>query len=350
MQKITFMIGNGFDMQLGLATGYDQFLKWYVEQPSDNENIGDYKQELRNDRNSLWWYDAEMAMGRHVANFDPKTLDLYYERVRDFKIKLHEYIVEQEEKCDYADTRSIGAKFKNFILNFQRDILLPSKVGDLFSQKQSTTYNFINFNYTRTLNRLISAAKGLQEHGNLYVARIDSANVVRGIFGAVVAVHGTLGSSIIMGVNDDSQLDMPQEDITQKLRRTLIKSETNDALGRIEDERAESLIRDSDIIAIYGLSLGETDVKWRNLVGDWLKYDSHKVVLFGHKGMENANPVIPEDVLDYVEEKQNEFIKRLYPDIVQTEIEELRDRVFIIDKTKFLDFSVVPKKQIAVAS
>lgn len=350
MQKITFMIGNGFDMQLGLATGYDQFLKWYVEQPSDNENIGDYKQELRNDRNSLWWYDAEMAMGRHVANFDPKTLDLYYERVRDFKIKLHEYIVEQEEKCDYADTRSIGAKFKNFILNFQRDILLPSKVGDLFSLKQGTVYNFINFNYTRTLNMLISAAKSLQEHGNLYVVANQTNAVVRGVFGAVVAVHGTRDSTIIMGVNDESQLDMAPEYITPKLRRTLIKPETNDALGRREDKGAETLIRDSDIIAIYGLSLGETDVKWKNLLGDWLKYDSHKVVLFGHKGMENANTVIPEDVLDYVEEKQNEFLKRLYPDIGQTEVEELRDRVFIIDKTKLLDSSIVPKKQIAVTS
>lgn len=45
--QITFLIGNGFDIGLGLKTRYTEFYKEYIRlAPNDSENIIKFKQEL----------------------------------------------------------------------------------------------------------------------------------------------------------------------------------------------------------------------------------------------------------------------------------------------------------------
>lgn len=348
MPRITFLIGNGFDKQLGLDTGYNQFLEWYINQPSENENLQQYKQELSSNRSSPWWSDAESAMGEHVGGFNSKTIDNYYERVRDFKIKLAEYLRMQEEKCDFSDTSIIGNGFNDFLLHFHEDILLQDKVGNLFSKQNDTEYNFINFNYTRTLDELINSSKSMLDRERLYVTKVNPSSTVYGKYGHTIAIHGSLKTAIIMGVNDESQIKCGEELISYKLKRTLIKPAINSALGRAEDKNAVYLITTSNIIALYGLKLGDTDKKWRDLLGEWLKEKNHRIILFGHETVIDANPVIPEDVLNYVDEKQTAFLKKLYKDIDQEGIEELRDKVLIIPKTSFLDSSLIPKKSLTI--
>ena len=347
MPRITFLIGNGFDRQLGLDTGYDQFLRWYISQPSRSENIKQYKEQMANNPSSPWWSDAEIAIGEHLSVFTSSTIKDYYERIRDFKLELIEYLLAQEKACDYSDVILIGDGFAEFLTDFHKDILLQNKTGNLFSKRENTEYNFINFNYTDTLEQIINITENSRVYGKLYETKLDPSHTVSGRFGTIIAVHGTLKSSIIMGVNDETQLSISADNITPKLKRTVIKSETNAALGRPEELMASYLIGKSDIIAIYGLKLGETDKKWRTALYNWLKEGEHKIVLFGHKRIENANPIIPEDILDFVDEKQTEFLQKLTEGHDQEQFELLRDRILIIDKTQHLNFCLVPKQELA---
>ena len=42
--NITFLIGNGFDRNLGLATSYSEFVDYYKKLPSSTETILKFKE------------------------------------------------------------------------------------------------------------------------------------------------------------------------------------------------------------------------------------------------------------------------------------------------------------------
>ncbi len=59
--NILFLIGNGFDINIGLKSKYIDFYKYYNSIKSDNEIITALKESLSiNDEN---WSDLETALG-----------------------------------------------------------------------------------------------------------------------------------------------------------------------------------------------------------------------------------------------------------------------------------------------
>lgn len=340
------MIGNGFDKQLGLATGYDQFLDWYIQQSSDNDNIRNFKNDLKTKSGKTpWWSDAEKAMGEHAEKFQPKTVNQYLERIRDFKIQLTIYLKTQEDRCDFSDIGTIRKCTSDFLVNFHQDILLKDKAKHIFADFRGVQYNFLTFNYTNIFPNLIKITKEANDKGILYAPGPSDSDIVPyGILGNVLAMHGSLESKIIMGVNDISQLNWPPSDITKPIRQAIIKPEINQELGRSEVNDAEDIINKSDIIAVYGLRLGDTDAKWRAILGQWLQLFATALVVFGHDKLEDVHPLIPEDTLNYVYQKQLDFLKKLFPDLdtkTEEEIETLRQKILIINQTRHLNLSIV---------
>ena len=71
--NITFLIGNGFDLNLGLDTRYTDFLAEYLQDNSqDNEEIKSFKADIRkqqcgnSDTSENLWANAELAFGRYT--------------------------------------------------------------------------------------------------------------------------------------------------------------------------------------------------------------------------------------------------------------------------------------------
>ena len=65
---ITFLIGNGFDLGLGLKTRFKDFYTQYLEYNSTNKNILEFKGEIARDIES--WSDFEYQLGQYSKNFD----------------------------------------------------------------------------------------------------------------------------------------------------------------------------------------------------------------------------------------------------------------------------------------
>lgn len=64
--NITFMIGNGFDLNLGLKTGYGDFTKIYVEpKAGDCPVIAKFKHQLSIDFIEGNWSDLELYLGEY---------------------------------------------------------------------------------------------------------------------------------------------------------------------------------------------------------------------------------------------------------------------------------------------
>ena len=332
-RTITFIIGNGFDLQLGLATRYDQFLEWYIKQSSEDKDIAEFKTFLKENEHSEWWTDAELAMGKYISEFLP--IDKYYKLIRDFKIKLVEYLKIQDAKFVVSDDRTIGNIFVRFLNDFSKEILLPRQTTDIFTPHQHIAYNFITFNYTSALSRILEATKTVcNDPENLKYQTVS--------FDSCVAIHNSLDSQIIMGVNDETQLDIAPENLDEKLIRTMIKPETNRALGRGEDFKVTYLIENSNIIVIYGWSMGPTDDKWRSEISAWLEKQDHYIVVFRNEKMQGVNTAIAEDILDFVLREKDRFIDNLYSfSIDDSKRIELRNKISIIDKTDLLNFNIV---------
>ena len=73
--NITFLLGNGFDIGLGLETGYENFYDEYsVILSTDNKNINSFKTMLKNrnldeKKKIIDWSDFEKAFGQHSKDF-----------------------------------------------------------------------------------------------------------------------------------------------------------------------------------------------------------------------------------------------------------------------------------------
>ena len=70
--NITFLIGNGFDLNLGLNTGYKDFLKEYVRIKSNVYYLDKFKEDIL--ENFDTWASAEEAFGKYTGEY-PNYVD-----------------------------------------------------------------------------------------------------------------------------------------------------------------------------------------------------------------------------------------------------------------------------------
>ena len=87
--NLLFVLGNGFDLQLGLPTSYHDFYQYYVNTPSSSEAIARLKDEISADQQN--WSDLELALGKITADYS--DVDTSCEVYDDIQIELQRYLV-----------------------------------------------------------------------------------------------------------------------------------------------------------------------------------------------------------------------------------------------------------------
>lgn len=346
--NVTFLIGNGFDLQLGLKTSYSQFLEWYLNNLFVDVDIANFKSRLAKNRgHGLWWSDAELGMGEMFGEYTDENIEKYYKYIRDFKQQLVIYLRSEQSKCSYSNKEKIAKIFTSFLRTFQTEIMLNQGTRFFQQRGEPTTYSFVNFNYTNTLSKIIQCCGG--ENAIIGDHRYGN-NSYRESIGNIIPVHGELSSSIIMGLNDENQIRKGKGALTLKAQRTLIKPIINNALNRPEDSAAEHEIANSDIVALYGLSLGETDRKWWYLLREWMaKSTSHKIAWFRKADSTDFDPIMPEDLLDYVDEQKEALLSHIGVSTEHKSRDSFKQQIFIIRNTQKLNFTVVEDKQLVEA-
>lgn len=338
--NITFLLGNGFDLQLGMETSYRSFLNWYIQQPTDDPDILKFQNYLK-DKNSKWWSDAEIAMGEYLGEFTDDNIAVYFKNIRDFKLNLSYYLTFENLRYDSAKISAAIESFNEFLIKSAEDIMLRVDNLTLNYRRQFTdaTIDIISFNYTDAIDMLVSASKSS-------TPTIDTKYGHATRIGNVYHVHGTLDSSLIMGVDNLKQLDTTTIANTTKLRRTLIKPTVNDELGRNEHTLAMQAIRSSDYMFFYGLSFGDSDRTW------WLEIKtlletrpSLQIVIFTRSSNEDIREIIPEDILDYVNDRKDEFLAKIGIAPNSKSYEDVRKRIFVIRNTERLNIGITPAKE-----
>lgn len=334
--NITFILGNGFDLQLGIKSKYSDFLDEYVKElDTDSISIKEFKRYLCKTENQELWSDAEFAMGKYLGEFSNETVGQYTEHILDFETKMIEYLERQQNRCSFKESKRLSEIFKGFLLNSISDILNRRSSEIKVFSNNHTTINFINFNYTNLLERLISITvsdkKTIRSRSNTYLDQI----------GNIYHVHGTLLSQIIMGVNDESQLNLSGGvTITTQLKNQLIKSTMNHYSNHNWDVPAKGTIKSSEIILIYGLSFGKTDALWWKEISEWLKENkNHKLIVFVRENGKTFEPRIPWEEVNYEYRKRVEVLEKIGINENDKVFPTLINQTYIILNTKRLNMS-----------
>lgn len=289
--NITFMLGNGFDINMGLKTSYPDFLRHYLAMPKKNDVLERFRQSINAELPN--WTDVEIAIGRCTRDFFGDTAGADFMACYDDLYDCLAAYLSQQETLALSLPEEVLRKGMVWALTHWLEGFRTSRRQAIEQRLAGCSgeyvYHFLTFNYTRTIDACIEAAA----HADLG-SRLTNCGDFPNALGRTVHVHGYTNKDMILGVNDESQLANPYllMDRMAFERDRIVKQKANRLFEEGTDELAHSVLQGSDLVYIYGMSLGKTDKLWWQRLGELLAARPHvQVIIYAHDA--------PEDDLHY---------------------------------------------------
>ena len=331
--NVTFLIGNGFDINLGLKTKYTDFYDLYIKsnkERDENDSIKKFCNIIENDERYETWADFEAAFAKNAFGSKNDVRDV----LADFTIKFADYLKTQIQLCDYKPKDKIAEQLSHFLLKGYSYLENRDRKTIEGSYKKHATeiitLNFVNFNYTDTLERLVTLFK--RSHITNYIYNTKP----------IINIHGKLNENIIIGIDSISQFKDYRLKDNKSVEKYCVKREINELVGaaNIENNYVET-IEGSTIIYIYGISFGKSDQSRWNVITEWIKKDvSHKLVIYKY-GVDYKKYDVAYSLkrLDRIDEYKDEYLEIL--GFEKDEFEQYHDQIFVIDSTDVLQFKLI---------
>lgn len=277
--NVTFFIGNGFDLNLGLKTKYTDFYKYYVGQPSSD---GDMLVEAIRE-NAPKWSDLEIALGDFTEELQQTDFEAFLNSKEQMEEELAHYLAEQEKRIRITDEKATAIEFRNKVISFYKELnrtWQDDYMGFLRTQTMTVHYAFVNFNYTSTLDRLIALC---QQRIDPFSTHVGGSTRFSDLIDNPLHIHGTLSSGLILGVDADTQIKNLEMRKDADISNYFVKPSINKASGEKRTETCKKIIDQSQYICLYGLSCGATDQIWWKYILEWLKKGtSNRLVIYVH--------------------------------------------------------------------
>jgi hypothetical protein len=313
--QILYIIGNGFDLSLGLKTSYKDFYDHYKSLESQSSYVNKLKKNISNNYKN--WSDLELALGQYTNELN--SLEDFDEVFEDIGDNLASYLSNEENTLDIS--KFDNAKFFDHLTKPENSLLPADRNKiNLYKAKFSNNQwdiNIITFNYTRTLEKII----GKNQDSRIGVQANRNAIVLR----RVEHIHGYTDKSMVMGVNDLSQVKNKSFHGNQDILEALIKVKCNEAIRLGIDDFFKSKIQSASLICIFGSSIGDTDNIWWELIGKRLKAEI-PIILFT-KGEEVIDPRIGYKNNRTERKMRNYFLKKT--NLSEEIIPRIENNVFV---------------------
>ncbi len=281
--NIVYLLGNGFDINIGMNTRYSDFYEYYNKIPTNNEKIAGLKSSIKDyickKKNNeeltdkeINWSDLEIAFGQYCEKFT-KTEE-FEEVYNDLVDNLGEYLENEENSYDF----SLQDKTK-----LPRDLLTPHHFltetdGEtienyLRNRKEHWYVHILTFNYTHSVERLMGYTSG-------QMSLFTNINNYQSYLQDIQHIHGYTDNRMILGVNDESQVNNEELLKNPYFRQDIIKSECNKAQKTLHVRKCEKMIDSAQIICLYGVSLGDTDNIWWQKIAEAMAKNNSKLLIF----------------------------------------------------------------------
>lgn len=315
--NILYILGNGFDIAQGMKTSYPDF---YQHLRNNNNNNSKLLQQVLEDinENKTLWSDMEIALGKFTSKIkNPNDFEnLYFE----LSEKLQNYLKTEDNK--FNPSEELKSKFRSDFISPTKYMAEPDKKLYLdFEKKVNAIHNInvINLNYTNTLEKL------------LYPKPITNNDVIisNNHIKPIIHIHGKLDDTIIIGVDNKNQIANEQFSNNEDIKDLLVKEQSNLAMKNTYHQTCEEFIKQAHLIIIYGVSFGETDIRWWKLIGEQIKNRFYlSIILYPY--MPTAIPKTKKQMLGKIErEKRNWLMDKM---MIKKEDcpKDINDRIFII--------------------
>ena len=323
--NITFLIGNGFDIGMGLRSKFSHYFSQYVEESKDKDRIfKEFADEI--DENRAEWSYFEKKLGEYTEKFTVDTQNKFKAKLRDFEVGFINYLREEEQALSY-EQQKILTVFKKALLDFYKNGNLSAGAEEVIKNQyarlnqDNRIYNFVNFNYTEVLKKCLSLFPE-----NVVEKRVVNNRSYVDKIGQLVHIHGYKDKAPLMGVNDVAQIKNKELAQDKRFAKTIVKPLFNQASRTNYDKIASSLISNSNIVCIYGMALGETDKDWWKLILRWLGGESNRqLIVFDYDDKYDESSQFDFlDKEDSIIDKFSEFVKE-----EKIDVESLRARIHI---------------------
>lgn len=293
--NILFLVGNGFDLNIGMKTRYRDFYDYYLKCFSSTSVIVRFKEEIENNIEN--WSDLELRLGEYLEQLQENEAILVY---NDVTRKLQKYIQDEEKKYSYDVDSNTIRKTLIYPENYLRYIDSQYIKNYLKKENDYWRVRVISFNYTKSFEKLIAF------NGNSIV--IETTRGFPKSIEGIEHIHGYANDRMILGVNDVSQINNQDLRCSKKIVRRFIKSICNKSYGLGHDEKCLAWINTSQMICLYGLSLGDTDKMWWIQIANRLVNGNCILIIFYYDKdfQEMAGP----DYEDKVDEVRGLFLSK----------------------------------------
>lgn len=201
------VIGNGFDLNLGLKTSYTDFMssKMFKNLLADNNELANHLEQNKNIKN---WIDIELELKYYSLKWEGRQSNFF----KEFK--------------------SLSESLKQYLLTQKSSKINKNSDAYSFLEENAKTNNvlILDFNYTDTVHTIL-----------------EDLNLISYI--KHIKIHGDLKSDkIIFGVEDNSEI-YPRD--------TFLLKSLNDNYLNIRN--LDEVLIYCKTFLVFGHSLGETD-------------------------------------------------------------------------------------------
>jgi hypothetical protein len=314
--NILYILGNGFDLNLGMKTRYQDFYEnAYKIKEDDVDLIKNLKGEIQNHIEN--WAALEMKLGEYTSKLkSKKEFDIIFNDIRE---KLVDYIGSQEISED--DCIAIKSKIIKG-MRFSFDYLTPGEKESflqfLHIYKGDGTYiSAISFNYTDSLERIFDFPQKKIKLPD------DVGNIPTYFNPPIEHIHGNTKERFILGVDNIKQIKNDAFKNDEDIVNSFVKPKLNAESHELVDEHCRNLINDANIICIFGMSIGSTDATWWNYIGQKLATNNKRLIIYS-----NGNE-IPILFNDRIQRKKREIMDKFLSFSTLDELSKNRIKQYI---------------------
>lgn len=208
------------------------------------------------------------------------------------------------------------------------------------SKNEVINYNFITFNYTNVLDRILD--EGKERNIDLGSHLGTNGQTRKHLIGEIHHVHGALMEGVVLGVNDESQINNVILRKNSMFKDIFIKSRINSQMGERRTERADEIIDRSQIICIFGMSIGITDKRWWEKIVSWIMENRNRKLIIYTRGDEKLfKRKIPTRIIIETERVKREFWEKGRGNQNDTIYEQIKSRIFVIFNSNIFSFPMI---------
>ncbi|MDO5414882.1 MAG: AbiH family protein [Bacillota bacterium] len=328
--NVTFLIGNGFDLNLGLETRYSDFYKYYLENDPEDLISKSIKKVYE------LWSDLELGLGILLEDIDENQIEEFLDSKATLEKLLVKYLKTQNERVKFTDEAKILEAFKTAVVGLNGDFNKEDR--DQYSKTIKNTreiiqYSFIVFNYTDVLDRIINIAI---KDENYFASHVAGGARYIDVIDTPIHIHGELTENLVLGLDNINQVRNEKIKNDPRIINYIIKANLNRELGEGNIELTKDKIDKSTIICIYGMSLGETDGMWWEYLIEWLGRSSeNRLVIYGDE--RGDIKLLGQERIRHRDANRKIMIERGRCEDNDI-INRISNRIIIVPKSKIFDF------------